>query len=161
MSDNGIYAAIEAELLAKVAAVAGVAEAPLATCSIEGLVYRVPPDGVSGRLPAIGVSFVSASPDASFGTSPSGMIGIGSPRLAATTMWEVCFVGRSERGSVDAHSATRALVELVRDALHYKQSAIQPLTRYMWKSDKRYEFDEPDLYGYVSVYTLTAMFAIP
>lgn len=161
MSDAGIYAAIEAEIVARIGTISGVAEGAIPTCGIEDLVYRVPTDGVTGRLPAIGVAFVSAAPDSSFGTTPSGFIGIASKRLAAATLWEVCVVNRSQRGASDAHATARLTVERVRDQLHYYASAIQPLTKYIWKSDKRYDFDEPDLIGYVSVYALTAMFEIP
>lgn len=143
MTDVGRYAAMEAEVIAAIGTIDGVVSVE-PSASVEDLVEV---DGI--RTPVIGV--VEGD------SSRQGAYAMGNRRINACSEWEVAVVVRNERGRVAARNALRAIVEKVRDNLHYASSAQPPTARYIWKGDKRVQVEGDDLYAVVATFELTVL----
>ena len=143
MTDVGRYAAMEAEVIAAIGTIDGVVSVE-PSASVEDLVEV---DGV--RTPVIGVVEGDSSRQGAYAMS--------NRRINACSEWEVAVVVRNERGRVAARNALRAIVEKVRDNLHYASSAQPPTARYIWKGDKRVQVEGDDLYAVVATFELTVL----
>lgn len=143
MTDVGRYTAMEAEVIAAIGTIDGVVSVEPST-SVEDLVET---EGI--RTPVIGVIEGESSRQGAYALS--------NRRINACSEWEVAVVVRNERGRVAARAMLRAILEKVRDNLHYASSTQPPTARYIWKGDKRVQVEGDDLYAAIATFELTVL----
>src|ERR1035437_2165260 len=98
------------------------AVAVLPSMSLDNLIQRD-----SLRLPAIGVIFN--------GTTGATPYAVGSRKLRATTKWRIAVACQNLRGTQYARQDAYALLEGIRDQLHYTHSARSPKAAFMLEED--------------------------
>jgi len=143
MTDVGLYAAMEAEIVTALTGMTGVVELK-PTASAEDLVAK---DGI--RLPAVGII------DA--GAEWKEPLGVGQKLQRATFRWEITVIVGSQRGRIDARTTLRTILETVRDRLHYSQSAVALKSRYYWRSDRPLDIGRTDILGTVIAFELDVL----
>src|ERR1035437_945798 len=124
MSDSGTLAAVQAEIIAALSSPAIQAGMPnLPALSLEDLINKQ-----ALRTPAMGIIYL--------GTTNAMVYAIGSRMLRATTKWRVAISNSNMRGTQDARQDTYALLEKVRDQLHFSRSAQSPKALLLFQEEQ-------------------------
>lgn len=142
MSDAGIYAALEGEITAALAATGGIS----GVVSLEPALSVVDLANDAVRKPAIGV--VEA------GAEETGEVAIGNRRRLARFTYEVAVVVSSARGKTSARGTMRSILEAVRDRVHHLSSSQPGTGRWRWKSETPVEVTGDDLLAAVASYSI-------
>jgi len=145
VSDAGRYAAMEAEIVAALTGLAGVATIGK-TLSLEDLVQR---DGI--RKPAVGIIEGAAE-------ATGEKIGIGSRRIPARVTWEIAVVVQNQRGAVQGRPTLRSILEEVRDRLHCLDSTGTRGSQYRWRSDAPTQVPADDLVAAIATFDVNVIF---
>lgn len=145
MSDAGIYAALETELMNALSGSGGIAG--VVTLSPALSVADLADDAV--RKPAVGVI------DA--GLAEKDLLSVSSRRMTATATFEVGVVVASARGKVQARSTLRTVLEAVRDRVHFLPSSQPGTGRWRWKSETPVEVAGDDLIAAVASYQIETL----
>lgn len=124
MSDVGLYAALEAEIIEALTdtPIDGVKKV-LRTAGVEDLVFQD-----TALRPVIGVI------DA--GAKELDRPAVSSRLVGALSEWQIAVVVTSKRGLPDARTTVRTLLETVRDRVHNVQTATSSRGKYRWISDQ-------------------------
>jgi len=131
VSDIGLYAALEAELIAALTGISGVATL-VPTVSVDRLAGM---DGV--RKPAIGVIDTGAEFREQYAITKG--------RSLATVSWDIAIVVQNMRGVTAARPTVRTLLETIRDRVHWLQTGTSSKGRYRWRSDQHIQLPDDSL----------------
>jgi len=115
MSDAGIYAAIEADIVTKLTGISGV-NSISASMSANDLVYR---QGI--QKPAIGI--VHQGTEVMSQTAR----GVNAPQFRAKVNYQVTVAANDARGAISSRPLVQTILEAIRDRLHFKQPSGLPV----------------------------------
>lgn len=121
MSDVGIYAAVQAEIISALSSPT-IATDVLPSMSMDNLIQK---DNL--RTPSIGIIFL--------GTTNAVPYAVGSRLVRATSKWRVAIAATNLRGTPFAREDVYPLLEKVRNQLHFYQSAQSPKTKFLFQED--------------------------
>ncbi len=125
MSDKGTLAAVQKEIMDAINGTVGIVDGivVIQSMSLDDLMNK----DSGGRNSAIGIMYM--------GTDNATPYAIGSRRLRATTKWRIAVAHKNLRGSQFARDDVYAILEGIRDRLHYLHSASSPKAAYMFQSE--------------------------
>ena len=124
MSDIGILAAVEEEIITAISTPAIVVGMPvLASMSPQDLIDRD-----SLKSPAVGVIYL--------GTTKTIQYAVGSRRLRATTKWRIAVSSTNLKGTASARKDVYSILEGIRNQLHYLHSAQSPRACYLFLEEQ-------------------------
>lgn len=148
MSDIGVYATLQAEILTALAPMAitavpaGVIRTFAKDSRIEELIVK---EGI--RAPAIGVACTNKT--------AAGRISAGPNRqMLASLEWEVAVLVDSARSRAEQRASLEAILEEVRDKLHFLPCSLPPTAKYIWNGEKTVLLGDEELLGAIATYQL-------
>lgn len=150
MSDVGIYAAIEAEIIAAIGDLSALGVASVipsaSTEEIAWAVEQLAPEGGGNQGRLIGVLDRGATKLDDFTIAQASMF--------VESRWEISYAMLDFRGVSDDRATARTVMETIRDRLHYKRSSITGAQRYLWKSESTNKTEMPGLLSRTASYSL-------
>lgn len=141
MTDVGTYATLQAEILAALTTMTAI-KTFAKEARIENLVVKE-----SLRRPAVGVACSSKT--------ATGRVSAGNNRQTlASLKWEIAVLVDSARGNEEQKASLEALLEGIRDRVHFLSCALAPHSKYIWQGEEIVQLAEEELLGAVAIYQL-------